>query len=208
MVKEPWISQSTFWGYKAGNPPPAASACAHPCCPARRRLVQTRRRGGRQKHKGHQLTPAPYGRRHSAPTWTCISATLIGTGCIRTSPRGGDRHRGRLGEESGRRNQGDGKPVAYFGIEQHERPTTPHAGVKSRKATVQWPPEVADREERPAGRDSGSPQVRRVGHHLRRGANRRAGNALDKLYRTSDAGFGETTELTGGRNTWGGALPQ
>ena len=117
--------------------------------------------------KGTMALPHPYGRLQFGADLDLHFRTLIGTGsnpnvaavvviCI---------------EEGWAKKVADGiaatgKPVAYFGIEQHGDHDTIMRASKKAKEFVQWASELR-REERPLEGPVGLHQVRRVGHHLR-----------------------------------------
>jgi (2R)-sulfolactate sulfo-lyase subunit beta len=93
-----------------------------------------------------------------------------------------------------------GKPVAYFGIEQHGDHDTIMRASQAAKKFVQWASEQR-REERPLKDLWVSTKCGESDTTSGCGANPTVGNAFDKLY---DHGvtmcFGETTELTGGEH--------
>src|SRR5690349_19723150 len=93
-----------------------------------------------------------------------------------------------------------GKPVAYFGIEQHGDHDTIMRASKKAKEFVQWASELR-REERPLKDLWVSTKCGESDTTSGCGANPTVGNAFDKMY---DHGvtmcFGETTELTGGEH--------
>ncbi|MDH4172442.1 MAG: UxaA family hydrolase [Betaproteobacteria bacterium] len=93
-----------------------------------------------------------------------------------------------------------GKPVSYFGIEQHGDHDTILRASKAAKEYVQWASELR-REERPLKDLWVSTKCGESDTTSGCGANPTVGNAFDKLYpRGVTMVFGETTELTGGEH--------
>jgi (2R)-sulfolactate sulfo-lyase subunit beta len=93
-----------------------------------------------------------------------------------------------------------GKPVAYFGIEQHGDHDTILRASKAAKEFVQWAGELR-REERPLKDLWVSTKCGESDTTSGCGANPTVGNAFDKLYpHGATLCFGETTELTGGEH--------
>jgi (2R)-sulfolactate sulfo-lyase subunit beta len=93
-----------------------------------------------------------------------------------------------------------GKPVAYFGIEQHGDHDTIMRASKKAKEFVQWASELR-REERPLEDLWVSTKCGESDTTSGCGANPTVGNAFDKLYPHGvTLVFGETTELTGGEH--------
>jgi (2R)-sulfolactate sulfo-lyase subunit beta len=93
-----------------------------------------------------------------------------------------------------------GKPVAYFGIEQHGDHDTIMRASKKAKEFVQWASELR-REERPLKDLWVSTKCGESDTTSGCGANPTVGNAFDKLYPHGvTLAFGETTELTGGEH--------
>jgi (2R)-sulfolactate sulfo-lyase subunit beta len=91
-----------------------------------------------------------------------------------------------------------GKPVAWFGIEQHGDHETIMRASKKAKEFVQWASELR-REERPLKDLWVSTKCGESDTTSGCGANPTVGNAFDKLYPHGvTMVFGETTELTGG----------
>jgi (2R)-sulfolactate sulfo-lyase subunit beta len=151
--------------------------------------------------KGTLALPHPYGRLQFGADLDLHFRTLIGTGanpnvaavvviCI---------------EEGWAKKVADGiaatgKPVAYFGIEQHGDHDTIHRASKKAKEFVQWASELV-REERPLKDLWVSTKCGESDTTSGCGANPTVGNAFDKLYpHGSTLVFGETTELTGGEH--------
>src|SRR5258705_7147032 len=93
-----------------------------------------------------------------------------------------------------------GKPVAYFGIEQHGDYDTIMRASKKAKEFMQWASEQR-REERPLKDLWVSTKCGESDTTSGCGANPTVGNAFDKLYPHGvTLVFGETTELTGGEH--------
>jgi len=149
--------------------------------------------------KGTMALPHPYGRLQFGADLDLHFRTLIGTGsnpnvaavvviCI---------------EEQWAKKVADGiaatgKPVAYFGIEQHGDHDTIMRASKKAKEFVQWASELT-REERPLKDLWVSTKCGESDTTSGCGANPTVGNAFDKLYPHGvTLAFGETTELTGG----------
>ena len=149
--------------------------------------------------KGTMALPHPYGRLQFGADLDLHFRTLIGTGsnpnvaavvviCI---------------EEQWAKKVADGiaatgKPVAYFGIEQHGDHDTIMRASKKAKEFVQWASELR-REERPLKDLWVSTKCGESDTTSGCGANPTVGNAFDKLYPHGvTLAFGETTELTGG----------
>jgi (2R)-sulfolactate sulfo-lyase subunit beta len=93
-----------------------------------------------------------------------------------------------------------GKPVSFFGIEQHGDHDTIMRASKVAKEYVQWASELV-REERPLKDLWISTKCGESDTTSGCGANPTVGNAFDKLYPHGvTLAFGETTELTGGEH--------
>ena len=151
--------------------------------------------------KGAMALPHPYGRLQFGADLELHFRTLIGTGsnpnvaavvviCI---------------EETWAKKVADGiaatgKPVSYFGIEQHGDHDTIMRASKAAKEYVQWASELR-REERPLKDLWVSTKCGESDTTSGCGANPTVGNAFDKLYpHKVSLVFGETTELTGGEH--------
>ena len=151
--------------------------------------------------KGTMAIPHPYGRLQFGADLELHFRTLIGTGanpnvaaviviCI---------------EEQWAKKVADGiaatgKPVAWFGIEQHGDHDTILRASKKAKEFVQWASEL-QREERPLKDLWVSTKCGESDTTSGCGANPTVGNAFDKLYpHGTTLVFGETTELTGGEH--------
>jgi len=93
-----------------------------------------------------------------------------------------------------------GKPVAFFGIEQHGDHDTIMRASRQAREYVQWASELR-REERPLKDLWVSTKCGESDTTSGCGANPTVGNAFDKLYPHGvTMVFGETTELTGGEH--------
>ncbi len=151
--------------------------------------------------KGALAIPHPYGRLQFGADLDLHFRTLIGTGsnpnvaavvviCI---------------EDSWAKKVADGigatgKPVSWFGIEQHGDHDTILRASKAAKEYVQWASELR-REERPLKNLWVSTKCGESDTTSGCGANPTVGNAFDKLYPHGvTLVFGETTELTGGEH--------
>jgi len=193
------LSKATFWGYKRENGrvgvrnhviilpvDDISNACAEAVA---------------NNVKGTMALPHPYGRLQFGADLDLHFRTLIGTGanpnvaavvviCI---------------EEGWAKKVADGiaatgKPVAYFGIEQHGDFDTIMRASKAAKEYVQWAGELR-REEQPVKSLWVSTKCGESDTTSGCGANPTVGNAFDKLYEQNvTLLFGETTELTGGEH--------
>jgi (2R)-sulfolactate sulfo-lyase subunit beta len=151
--------------------------------------------------KGTMALPHPYGRLQFGADLDLHFRTLIGTGanpnvaavvviCI---------------EQGWAKKVADGiaktgKPVAWFGIEQHGDHDTIMRASKAAKEFVQWASELR-REARPLNELWVSTKCGESDTTSGIGANPCVGNAFDKLYaHGATLVFGETTELTGGEH--------
>ena len=151
--------------------------------------------------KGTMALPHPYGRLQFGADLDLHFRTLIGTGsnpnvaavvviCI---------------EEGWAKKVADGiaatgKPVAWFGIEQHGDHDTIMRASKKAKEFVQWASELT-RETRPLKDLWVSTKCGESDTTSGCGANPTVGNAFDKLDpQGTTLCFGETTELTGGEH--------
>src|SRR5690242_19521545 len=151
--------------------------------------------------KGTLAIPHPYGRLQFGADLDLHFRTLIGAGsnpnvaavviiCI---------------EEQWAKKVADaiaatGKPVAYFGIEQHGDHDTIMRASKKAREFLQWASELR-REQRPLKDLWVSTKCGESDTTSGCGANPTVGNAFDKLYPQGvTLVFGETTELTGGEH--------
>jgi (2R)-sulfolactate sulfo-lyase subunit beta len=151
--------------------------------------------------KGTMALPHPYGRLQFGADLDLHFRTLIGTGanpnvaavvviCIENG----------WAKKVADGIAATGKPVAYFGIEQHGDHDTIMRASKAAKEFVQWASELR-REERPLKDLWVSTKCGESDTTSGCGANPTVGNAFDKLYpHGATLVFGETTELTGGEH--------
>ncbi|HEY6862762.1 MAG TPA: UxaA family hydrolase [Burkholderiales bacterium] len=149
--------------------------------------------------KGTMALPHPYGRLQFGADLELHFRTLIGTGAnpnvaavvvICIEPGWAKKVADGIART--------GKPVAYFGIEQHGDHDTIMRASKVAKEYVQWASELR-REERPLKDLWVSTKCGESDTTSGIGANPCVGNAFDKLYANGvTLVFGETTELTGG----------
>ena len=194
------LSKATFLGLQARERPRRrAQPRPHP---AGRRPVQRRvRRRWRTTSRARWRMPHPYGRLQFGADLDLHFRTLIGTGC---NPNVAAVVVICI-EESWAKKVADGiaktgKPVAYFGIEQHGDHDTIMRASKAAKEYVQWASELR-REERPLKDLWVSTKCGESDTTSGCGANPTVGNAFDKLYPHGvTLVFGETTELTGGEH--------
>jgi (2R)-sulfolactate sulfo-lyase subunit beta len=151
--------------------------------------------------KGVMALPHPYGRLQFGADLELHFRTLIGTG---SNPNVAavvvigieDQWAKKVADGIG----ATGKPVAFFGIEQHgDHDTIMRASRKAREF-LQWASELG-REERPLKDLWVSTKCGESDTTSGCGANPTVGNAFDKLYPHGvTLVFGETTELTGGEH--------
>jgi len=151
--------------------------------------------------KGVMALPHPYGRLQFGADLDLHFRTLIGTG---SNPNVAavvvigieDQWAKKVADGIG----ATGKPVAFFGIEQHgDHDTIMRASRKAREF-LQWASELG-REERPLKDLWVSTKCGESDTTSGCGANPTVGNAFDKLYPHGvTLVFGETTELTGGEH--------
>jgi (2R)-sulfolactate sulfo-lyase subunit beta len=151
--------------------------------------------------KGTLALPHPYGRLQFGADLELHFRTLIGTGAnpnvaavvvICIEPGWAKKVADGIAKT--------GKPVAYFGIEQHGDHDTIMRASKAAKEYVQWASERV-REERPLKDLWVSTKCGESDTTSGIGANPCVGNAFDKLYPHGvTLVFGETTELTGGEH--------
>jgi (2R)-sulfolactate sulfo-lyase subunit beta len=151
--------------------------------------------------KGTLALPHPYGRLQFGADLDLHFRTLIGTGAnpnvaavvvICIEPGWAKKVADGIAKT--------GKPVSYFGIEQHGDHDTIMRASKAAKEYVQWASERT-REERPLRDLWVSTKCGESDTTSGIGANPCVGNAFDKLYPHGvTLVFGETTELTGGEH--------
>ena len=193
------LSKSTFWGYKRDNG--RVGVRNHVVILPVDDLSNAAAEAVANNIKGTLAIPHPYGRLQFGVDLDLHFHTLIGTGsnpnvaavvviCIE------DQWAKRVADAIAE----TGKPVAYFGIEQHGDHDTILRASQAAKKFVQWASELR-REERPLKDLWISTKCGESDTTSGCGANPTVGNAFDKLY---DHGvtlaFGETTELTGGEH--------
>ena len=151
--------------------------------------------------KGTMALPHPYGRLQFGADLDLHFRTLIGTG---SNPNVAavvvigieDQWAKKVADGIA----ATGKPVAFFGIEQHGDHDTVMRASKQAKEYVQWASELT-REERPLKDLWVSTKCGESDTTSGCGANPTVGNAFDKLYPHGvTLVFGETTELTGGEH--------
>ena len=191
------LSKATFWGYKRENG--RVGVRNHVIILPVDDLSNAAARAVENAVKGTMALPHPYGRLQFGADLDLHFRTLIGTGanpnvaaviviCI---------------EDQWAKKVADGiaatgKPVAYFGIEQHGDHDTILRASKKAKELVQWASELR-REERPLKDLWVSTKCGESDTTSGCGSNPTVGNAFDKLYPHGvTLVFGETTELTGG----------
>jgi (2R)-sulfolactate sulfo-lyase subunit beta len=151
--------------------------------------------------KGAMALPHPYGRLQFGADLELHFRTLIGTGANPNVAAVVV-----IGIEDGWAKKvadgiaATGKPVSFFGIEQHGDHDTIMRASKQAKEYVQWASELR-REERPLKDLWVSTKCGESDTTSGCGANPTVGNAFDKLYPQGvTLVFGETTELTGGEH--------
>ncbi len=193
------LSKATFWGYKRENG--RVGVRNHVIILPVDDISNAAAEAVANNVKGTMALPHPYGRLQFGADLDLHFRTLIGTGanpnvaavvviCI---------------EEGWAKKVADGiaatgKPVAYFGIEQHGDFDTIMRASKAAKEYVQWAGELR-REEQPVKSLWVSTKCGESDTTSGCGANPTVGNAFDKLYEQNvTLLFGETTELTGGEH--------
>jgi (2R)-sulfolactate sulfo-lyase subunit beta len=151
--------------------------------------------------KGTMALPHPYGRLQFGADLDLHFRTLIGTG---SNPNVAavvvigieDQWAKKVADGI----KATGKPVSFFGIEQHGDHDTIMRASKVAKEYLQWASELR-REERPIKDLWVSTKCGESDTTSGCGANPTVGNAFDKLYPHGvTLVFGETTELTGGEH--------
>jgi (2R)-sulfolactate sulfo-lyase subunit beta len=193
------LSKASFWGYKRENQ--RVGVRNHVLILPVDDLSNAAAQAVENNVKGTLAIPHPYGRLQFGADLELHFRTLIGAGsnpnvaavvviCI---------------EDGWAKKVADGiaatgKPVSYFGIEQHGDHDTILRASKAAKEYVQWASELR-REERPLKDLWVSTKCGESDTTSGCGANPTVGNAFDKLYpRGVTMVFGETTELTGGEH--------
>jgi (2R)-sulfolactate sulfo-lyase subunit beta len=193
------LSKASFWGYKRENQ--RVVVRNHVLILPVDDLSNAAAQAVENNVKGTLAIPHPYGRLQFGADLDLHFWTLIGAGsnpnvaavvviCI---------------EDGWAKKVADGiaatgKPVSYFGIEQHGDHDTILRASKAAKEYVQWASELR-REERPLKDLWVSTKCGESDTTSGCGANPTVGNAFDKMYpRGVTMVFGETTELTGGEH--------
>jgi len=193
------LSKANFWGYKRENG--RVGVRNHVIILPVDDLSNAAAQAVENNVKGAMALPHPYGRLQFGADLELHFRTLIGTGsnpnvaavviiCI---------------EEQWAKKVADaiaatGKPVAYFGIEQHGDHDTIMRASKKAKEFVQWASELR-REQRPLKDLWVSTKCGESDTTSGCASNPTVGNAFDKLYPHGvTLVFGETTELTGGEH--------
>ena len=193
------LAKSTFWGYKRENG--RIGVRNHVIILPVDDLSNAAAQAVENNVKGTLALPHPYGRLQFGADLELHFRTLIGTGsnpnvaavvviCIE------DQWAKKVADAIA----ATGKPVAYFGIEQHGDHDTILRASKKAKEFVQWASEL-HREERPLKDLWVSTKCGESDTTSGCGSNPTVGNAFDKLYPHGvTLVFGETTELTGGEH--------
>src|SRR6478609_5523740 len=193
------LSNSTFFGYKRENG--RIGVRNHVLILPVDDLSNAAAQSVESSIKGTMALPHPYGRLQFGADLDLHFRTLIGTGanpnvaavvviCIENG----------WAKKVADGIAATGKPVAYFGIEQHGDHDTIMRASKAAKEFVQWASELR-REERPLKDLWVSTKCGESDTTSGCGANPTVGNAFDKLYPHGvTLAFGETTELTGGEH--------
>ncbi len=193
------LSKATFWGYKRENG--RVGVRNHVIILPVDDISNAAAEAVANNIKGTMALPHPYGRLQFGADLDLHFRTLIGTGanpnvaavvviCIEEQ----------WGKKVADGIAATGKPVAYFGIEQHGDHDTIMRASKAAKELVQWASERR-REERPLKELWVSTKCGESDTTSGCGANPTVGNAFDKLYPLGNTlCFGETTELTGGEH--------
>jgi (2R)-sulfolactate sulfo-lyase subunit beta len=193
------LSNSTFFGYKRENG--RVGVRNHVLILPVDDLSNAAAQAVEASIKGTMALPHPYGRLQFGADLELHFRTLIGTGanpnvaavvviCIENG----------WAKKVADGIAATGKPVAYFGIEQHGDHDTIMRASKAAREFVQWASELR-REERPLKDLWVSTKCGESDTTSGCGANPTVGNAFDKLYPHGvTLVFGETTELTGGEH--------
>jgi (2R)-sulfolactate sulfo-lyase subunit beta len=193
------LQKASFWGYRRENG--RVGVRNHVLILPVDDLSNTAAQAVENNVKGTLAIPHPYGRLQFGADLELHFRTLIGAGsnpnvaavvviCIE------DGWAKKVADAIG----ATGKPVSYFGIEQHGDHDTILRASRAAKEYVQWASELR-REERPLKDLWVSTKCGESDTTSGCGANPTVGNAFDKLYpRGVTMVFGETTELTGGEH--------
>ncbi|HVB47523.1 MAG TPA: UxaA family hydrolase, partial [Burkholderiales bacterium] len=193
------LSKATFWGYKRENG--RVGVRNHVIILPVDDISNAAAEAVANNIKGTLALPHPYGRLQFGADLDLHFRTLIGTGsnpnvaavvviCIEEQ----------WGKKVAEGIAATGKPVSYFGIEQHGDHDTIMRASKAAKEYVQSAGELR-REERPLKELWVSTKCGESDTTSGCGSNPTVGNAFDKLYPHGvTLCFGETTELTGGEH--------
>jgi (2R)-sulfolactate sulfo-lyase subunit beta len=193
------LKNSTFWGYKRENG--RIGVRNHVVILPVDDLSNAAAQAVENNIKGTMALPHPYGRLQFGADLDLHFRTLIGTGC---NPNVAavvvigieDQWAKKVADGIA----ATGKPVSFFGIEQHGDHDTIMRASKKAKEYVQWASELK-REQRPLKDLWVSTKCGESDTTSGCGANPTVGNAFDKLYPHGvTLVFGETTELTGGEH--------
>jgi (2R)-sulfolactate sulfo-lyase subunit beta len=193
------LGKQTFWGYKRENG--RVGVRNHVIVLPVDDLSNAASLAVENNIKGAMALPHPYGRLQFGADLELHFRTLIGTG---SNPNVAavvvigieDQWAKKVADGIA----ATGKPVSYFGIEQHGDHDTIMRASKKAKEYVQWASELR-REERPLKDLWVSTKCGESDTTSGCGANPTVGNAFDKLYPHGvTLVFGETTELTGGEH--------
>ena len=193
------LSKATFWGYKRENG--RVGVRNHVIILPVDDLSNAVAEAVANNIKGALALPHPYGRLQFGADLDLHFRTLIGTGCnpnvaavVVVCIEDGWAKKVADGISA------TGKPVSWFGIEQHGDHDTIMRASKAAKEYVQWASELR-RKERPLKDLWVSTKSGESDTTSGCGANPTVGNAFDKLYPHGvTLVFGETTELTGGEH--------
>ena len=193
------LKNSTFWGYKRENG--RIGVRNHVIILPVDDLSNAACEAVANNIRGTMAIPHPYGRLQFGADLDLHFRTLIGTG---SNPNVAavvvigieDQWAKKVADGIA----ATGKPVSFFGIEQHGDHDTIMRASKAAKQYLQWASELA-RVERPLKDLWVSTKCGESDTTSGCGANPTVGNAFDKLYPHGvTLAFGETTELTGGEH--------
>jgi (2R)-sulfolactate sulfo-lyase subunit beta len=193
------LSKASFWGYKRENG--RVGVRNHVLILPVDDLSNAAAEAVANNIKGALAIPHPYGRLQFGADLDLHFRTLIGAGCnpnvaavVVICIEDGWAKKVADGISA------TGKPVSYFGIEQHGDHDTILRASKAAKEYLQWASELR-RDERPLKELWVSTKCGESDTTSGCGANPTVGNAFDKLYPHGvTLVFGETTELTGGEH--------
>jgi (2R)-sulfolactate sulfo-lyase subunit beta len=193
------LSKASFWGYKRENG--RVGVRNHVLILPVDDLSNAAAEAVANNIKGALAIPHPYGRLQFGADLDLHFRTLIGAGCnpnvaavVVICIEDGWAKKVADGISA------TGKPVSWFGIEQHGDHDTILRASKAAKEYLQWASELR-RDERPLKELWVSTKCGESDTTSGCGANPTVGNAFDKLYPHGvTLVFGETTELTGGEH--------